>query len=115
MKEILRKRSGKELRVAGAGEHLGCRGAPSVLDKRDWEQSGCRDNSIGLAVVGGEWEKYSRVGTPSRLVLFSTYAEVLGTPGCEVSNFTFHLGVCSYMFMCKDEKGKFTLTWYPRI
>lgn len=62
MKEILRERSGKELRMAGAGEHLGCRGAPSALEKRDWEQSGCRDNSTGLAVVGGDGRSIPELG-----------------------------------------------------
>lgn len=62
MKEILREGTGKELRVGSAWEHLGCIGAPSALDKRNWEQSGYRDNSIGLAVVGGDGRGIPELG-----------------------------------------------------
>lgn len=51
-----------ERRIRQRTEGGGCRGAPSALDKRNWEQSGYRDNSIGLAVVGGDGRSIPELG-----------------------------------------------------
>lgn len=53
----LERRNRQRTEGGGAWEHLGCIGAPSALDKRNWEQSGYR-----LAVVGGDGRGIPELG-----------------------------------------------------